>query len=264
MRHGIAAAVHAVDVAGPDGELRRLVLKLYVRDDPSEPDQAAREARILQRVAGHEVPVPQLVALDREGGSCGSPALLMTRLEGHVILRPRSVGAWLRQLAALLATIHAMPIEPTALDRYRTYPLGPDPHPPRGSVNASAWREAIARVAGPPPEERACFIHRDFHPGNVLWEGSRPSAVVDWAQGCWGPPAADIGHCRWNLWYLHGREAADAFLAECGRRAPHDPPYDRYWDLAAALGGHSLRYSDGDQHSLEVAEQIVVAAAGQT
>ena len=263
MRLGIASSVHAVDIVDDEGRLQRLVLKICVRDDPSEPDQAGREATILRLVGAASLPVPRLLAVDREGASCGMPALLMTRLDGHAVLRPRRLSAWIRGLAELLPRIHSIPANPEALGSYETYGIPPDAAPPPSTSQPEAWLEAIARVAGPHPEEPACFIHRDFHPGNVLWVGARTSGVVDWLQGCWGPPAADVGHCRWNLWYLHGREAADAFLAEYRHLAPHDPPYDPYWDLAAALGGHSLRFVHGDRRSLEVAEEIVAAAAAR-
>ena len=70
---------------------QRLVLKLY-RPDPSEPDSAAREARILETLAPHGLPVPRLVAIDREGTDSVWPALLMTRLPGRRRFRPREVG----------------------------------------------------------------------------------------------------------------------------------------------------------------------------
>jgi len=261
MPYGIASSVHAVDVDvdGGDGKVRRLILKLFLRDDPSEPDPAAREARILQVLAGLAVPVPDLVAVDPDGESCGSPALLMTRLPGRVVLRPRSLGSWIRGLAGVLARIHDLAIDPRGLDSYATYAVVPAAVPPALTSQPSAWRRALSRVAGLPPAEPPCFIHRDFHPGNVLWQGSRASGIVDWAHGCWGPPAADLGHCRWNLWYLHGREAADSLLLEYRSLVPGAPAYDRYWDLAAALGGNSLKF-ETDARSRLVAEEIVAAA----
>ena len=260
MRHGIASSVHAVDVVHGDARLQRLVLKIFVRDDPTEPDQAGREARILRIVAAGPIPVPRLLAVDRNGESCGAPAILMTRLDGHVVLRPRRLKSWLRGLAELLHQLHSIRADPAALGRYTTYQLSAGAEPPRSTSQRPAWLQAITRIAATPPEEPACFIHRDFHPGNVLWTGARPSGVVDWLQGCWGPPAADVGHCRWNLWYLHGREAADAFLAEYRQLEPLAAPYDPYWDLAAALGGHSLRFTDGDRRSVDATEEIVAAA----
>lgn len=260
MRHGIASSVHAVMVLDGVGREQRLVLKICVRDDPTERDQAGREAAILQIVAGGQVAAPRLVAVDREGEFCGRPSLLMTRLEGQVILRPRHIQSWIRGLAELLPQIHSVPAQRETLEVYATYGLPVAAAPPPSTAHRAAWEEAIARVAKPAPEEPACFIHRDLHPGNVLWAGSRTAGVVDWLHACWGSPAADLGHCRWNLWYLHGQEAADAFLREYRLLVPGAPPYDPYWDLAAALGGNSLKFSS-DARSLAVAEEIVYSSA---
>lgn len=126
------------------------------------------------------------------------------------------------------------------LPAYRSYGIPDRAAPPAFTQRPELWKRAIEIFKGPAPiGEGACFIHRDFHPGNVLWRRQRPSGVVDWLHGCWGPPTADVGHCRWNIWAMHGRNAADEFLAEYRRLVPEAPPYDRYWDLAAALGGHS-------------------------
>ena len=188
MRHGIASSVHAVDVVHGDAQLYRLVLKIFVRDDPTEPDQAGREARILRIVAGGPIPVPRLLAVDRDGESCGVPALLMTRLDGHVVLRPRRLRSWIRGLAELLHRLHSIRADPATLGRYATYQLPAGAEPPRSTSHRSAWLQAITRIAATPPEEPACFIHRDFHPGNVLWTGGRASGVVDWLQGCGARP----------------------------------------------------------------------------
>ena len=56
-------------------------------------------------------------------------------------------------------------------------------------------------------------MHRDFHPGNVLWPHGRAS-VVDWANACRGPWGCDVAHCRDNLIRIDGQGAADRFLAE--------------------------------------------------
>jgi aminoglycoside phosphotransferase (APT) family kinase protein len=43
------------------------------------------------------------------------------------------------------------------------------------------------------------LVHRDFHPGNVLWRRGTVSGVVDWQAACTGPAVADVAHCRVNL-----------------------------------------------------------------
>ena len=87
-----------------------------------------------------------------------------------------------------------------------------------------------------PAHERR-FIHRDHHPGNVLWQRGAVSGVVDWANASVGSPDADVGHCRLNLAGTLGLGAADRFL-ELHRGLTDRGAYDPYWDVVAALGGH--------------------------
>ena len=76
------------------------------------------------------------------------------------------------------------------------------------------------------------FIHRDFHPLNVLWHQARVSGVVDWVHACRGPIEFDIASCRVNLALTAGIAAADAFTRGLGEIAVG---YDRAWDLDKAL-----------------------------
>ncbi len=69
---GITGIVVALDAPA---DPRRFVLKLY-RPDPDEPDSAGREARILELLAPTALPVPRVVATDREGTHTIWPALL--------------------------------------------------------------------------------------------------------------------------------------------------------------------------------------------
>jgi len=56
------------------------------------------------------------------------------------------------------------------------------------------------------------LLHRDFHPGNVLWRRGTVSGMVDWQGACTGPAAADVAHCRVNL-LTFGIDAAEHFTA---------------------------------------------------
>jgi aminoglycoside phosphotransferase (APT) family kinase protein len=89
------------------------------------------------------------------------------------------------------------------------------------------WERAIALAHAPPPELPERFIHRDFHPGNTLWEGAGLTGVVDWTTGSRGPAAVDLGHLRWNLALDYGQRVADAVL-------PH-PEHHPYYDVVTAL-----------------------------
>ena len=89
------------------------------------------------------------------------------------------------------------------------------------------WERAIALAHAPPPDLPERFIHRDFHPGNTLWEGAELTGVVDWTTGSRGPAAVDLGHLRWNLALDYGQRVADAVL-------PH-PEHHPYYDVVTAL-----------------------------
>jgi aminoglycoside/choline kinase family phosphotransferase len=86
-------------------------------------------------------------------------------------------------------------------------------------------------LAQPAPDAAPCFIHRDYHPTNILFDAGHISGVVDWVNACVGCAAVDLAHCRNNLVCLYGVEAADTFLTSYRTLAAAADPYHPYWDL---------------------------------
>ena len=191
---------------------RRLVLRVLDNDDwlRMEPDLVAHEVAALQHACGGGLPAPQPVAWDEDGQACGVPLLLMTWLPGEVLLRPARLDDWLRRQARALLAIHRRPAQDFGWSWFSW--ARPDPQAPAWSEFPEAWERAIEIATGPAPAAPSCFIHRDFHPVNLLWQGERLSAVVDWVNACRGPAAVDLAHCRGNLVALYGMEVADRFL----------------------------------------------------
>jgi aminoglycoside phosphotransferase (APT) family kinase protein len=236
---GTSSAVHVVHMEDRVGRRSRLVLRRFVRADwlAEEPDVAVREAEALRVLAGtdHGLPLPELVAVDETGAEAGAPAVLITALPGRVDWAPRELGPWLDRLVALLPPIHAVRVPgEVELRPYRPYELGRELAPPRWTRYPRAWARAIAAYEGPAPSAERVFVHRDFHPGNVLWRRGRVSGLVDWANASVGAPEADVGHCRANLAGHSGLAVADDFLARwqavTGRTGYHP-----YWDLAVEV-----------------------------
>jgi aminoglycoside phosphotransferase (APT) family kinase protein len=225
---GMSSAVHALDLA--DG--RALVLRRFVRPEwlEEEPDVPYREPAALELLRDGPLPTPRLVAADPTGAGAGDPAVLMTRLPGAIEWAPADLDGFLRRLAALLPAIHATPIA-AGLPAYEPYALEID-RPPAWTARPEVWERGFAVFDGPPPSDERRFIHRDFHPGNVLWTGAEVTGVVDWASTSVGSPSADVGHCRVNLAGVLGLAAADRFLELAGIA-----DYHPYWDVVAALGG---------------------------
>jgi hypothetical protein len=160
----------------------------------------------------------------------------MTRLDGAIEWSPPDLDAFLQRLAALLPVIHDVAVGPSdAIRSYRPYYLDRELRPPPGATDPAVWERAIEVYAGTPPPGRARFIHRDYHPGNVLWERGEVTGVVDWVNTSVGAPEADVGHCRVNLAERFAGDVADRFLAQyqaVSGRAEYHP----YWDLVAAVG----------------------------
>ena len=196
----------------------------------NEPDLAPHEAANLLKASAIPTPTPDLIAVDEDGSACGLPAVLMTRLPGSVRLIPDDLDTWLRELAEAIAPLHH--VDPG--DHRWTYAPYTDVarlRVPEWSAQPALWAQAIERVQGawPPYAER--FIHRDYHPMNVLWNGDRVSGIVDWPNACRGPAGIDPAWCRMSLSHSHGLDAADRFLDHFCAIAGPDFTYDPFWDL---------------------------------
>ena len=109
--------------------------------------------------------------------------------------------------------------------------------PPAWATEPDVWLQAIELVQGPMPGGQQTLIHRDYHPGNVLWSDRRVSGVVDWVNTSLGSPWADVGHCRVNLAGRFGQNSAERFLDLYRTCDGGDDEYHPYWDAAAAIGG---------------------------
>ena len=206
------------------GDGRELVLRRWARpgwelDDPDL--TAAREVLVLERLADTPVPAPELVAADADAATCDVAALLITRVPGAPIVGRPPLGP----LVTVLAEVHA--VDPEGIPPYRRYYEPERLAVPPWAADRGVWERAIAMAHDEPPLLPDRFIHRDYHPGNTLWEGAELTGIVDWTTGSRGPGAVDLGHLRWNLVVDYGQRVADALL-------PH-PEHHPYYDVVTAL-----------------------------
>jgi aminoglycoside phosphotransferase (APT) family kinase protein len=72
------------------------------------------------------------------------------------------------------------------------------------------WDRAVDVLRSHPPSYEGSFLHRDFHPGNMLFTGAgaelHVTGVVDRVATSWGPADLDVAHCSTALALLHGPE----------------------------------------------------------
>ena len=181
-----SSLLHSIVVESA-GEPRSLVLRRFTNEEwvRREPDVAFREASSVRKAFSSGLPAPELVACDPDGSLCGVPATLVTLLPGEVVLQPGNRSEWVDGLACAAAQIHRIDAEELPW-KYRRFNNEEVFVVPQWSREPEAWKKVIERVQEPPPSYRECFVHRDYHPSNVLWYGDEVSGVVDWVNGCRG------------------------------------------------------------------------------
>ncbi|MGW7212977.1 phosphotransferase family protein [Streptomyces collinus] len=245
LHGGITAEVRKLTVGTADGVTRDLVLRSFTDRfcEVQAEDWLEREAGALGLLSGTGVPAPGLVAVDPTGAHGEYPSLLMTHLAGRVVLDAEGLETRIPLLARQLVAIHA--VRPAEQPRgYVALTTAETVVVPRGA-DAAVWAAAIDVIRRPAPPRRGRFLHRDFHPGNVLFDvppsGSKEArivGVVDWAAASWGPADLDVAHCATNLALLHGPawglrfaeayEEAGGVLAEAASER-------LYWQVRDAL-----------------------------
>ncbi|QEU96715.1 phosphotransferase family protein [Streptomyces kanamyceticus] len=211
LHGGITAEIRRLTIGSRDGGARELVLRTFV--DPffvaAAESLLTREARTLTLLAETGVPTPSLVAVDPTAEHCEYPALLMTHVAGRTILDDEGLEARVPVLASQLVAIHA--VRPAEQPKeYEALTTADTVVPPKGA-DAAAWTAAINVIRKPPPPYEGRFLHRDFQPGNVLFDAppsrtadARITGVIDWPGSCWGPADLDVAHCSTILAALHG------------------------------------------------------------
>ena len=143
----------------------------------------AREVAAMEAARGHGLPVPEVLA---RGMWQERPVVLLSWCSGVTLaaaLRARPWMAWRLGLAfgEMQARIHAVPAPPELAATPRAWMewAGPEAAPLAPVLEASA-----------PPTPR--LLHLDYHPLNVLTDGARITAVLDWTNARAGDPRADV------------------------------------------------------------------------
>jgi aminoglycoside phosphotransferase (APT) family kinase protein len=230
------------------------------RKDPTfTADREAAALERLERIAP-TIPAPRVMGAAVHGEAGEVPAILLTRLPGrprpHDVAPPAVAIAW---LAEQLVEIHAVDesmreVAPPFELFYELRRLAP----PHGTRRPDIWNRALELAGTEPPPRPLTFLHRDYHPGNILWVGPNLTGIVDWTGASWGPPAADLGHLRANLAMDHGPAIAN--FATAAYRAAGGTDYDSaWWDGRMLLDWGPDQEKPTSTESLERIERYLVA-----
>ena len=181
-------------------------------------DPAAREARALELMQRVGVPAPAPIWVGN-GDLFGEPALVVSYIDAEPDLTPSHPFDWAEQLAAVLARIHGVALDPADEELFRPG-VGEDARRiqeapemilehPLGEALLRRLFELQARLV----PTRSVFSHADFWPGNTLWRDGQLAAVVDWEAPATSDPAMDVAYCATDIRHLGMDKVADRFVA---------------------------------------------------
>jgi aminoglycoside phosphotransferase (APT) family kinase protein len=226
LTFGISSDMRLIEVDGIPAVLRQYV-NAFVDELPMAIACEVQALMAARQVLGELVPEP--LAHDATGARSGCPSLIMTYLPGKPVIHDLD----LRQIVEPLALLHSR-AAPKNFPRCHHWFDIDRLAIPHWTRSPETWAELIVAVRGEEPSAEHVFLHRDYHPGNLLWEKGTLSGIADWPASCGGPRGIDVAHARGNLALVDGLAAAEQFLRAYRQVVPsydHDP----WWDIADLL-----------------------------
>ncbi len=275
-----------------NGEIveRGLILR---RDPPASliETERATEYRAYEAFHALGLPVPEPVALERDGGALERPFFIMAEVENcqaGSILAPDPYGAHRdrigRQFWTHLGRIAGA--DPAALGLMDF----------DGAKDVSGcWRhelarwekvidedeaepQPIARAAirwlkrhPPPPAQKIAVVHGDYRSGNFLYDTDGDiRAILDWEMAHLGDPLEDLGWALDPLWAHHDPSHPAGTLARADAIAlweevsglKADPKALLWWEIFASLKGLAIWISAAHEYATRRNDDPVNAFSG--
>jgi aminoglycoside phosphotransferase (APT) family kinase protein len=148
---------------------------------PEQLVTSRREVLVMRAASAGGVPVPRVHA---DGVCEGRPVLLLDWCEGMMVVE--ALGRWTERATALgaicgemLASIHTV-----------TAPVADQGHGWLAWSGLAPDDPLYQRLIAEGRTDR--LLHLDYHPLNILTDGRRMTAVLDWANAHAGDPRADL------------------------------------------------------------------------
>lgn len=188
---GVSAQVMGLEIQRTDGSTQKLVLRRHGDADlRGNPQIAADEFRLLSLLHRAGLPVAAPRFLDQACDLLPTPYLILDFLDGESDFSPSPSPDRPHALAAGLAQIHQIDLDPAILSFLPKPPPSPDQPPLRNGL---------------------ALLHGDFWPGNVLWRAGRLTGIIDWEDARLGDPVADVANSRLEILWAYGVAAMTAF-----------------------------------------------------
>lgn len=215
---GNGQEIWLIDAIDADDTPRGFILRRSAVSGVLDDTDRELEFATLRNLEGRGLPTPRVHWLETEPSVLQRPFFVMDRMPGGspAPRTPDDAAAIARDLGRQLAHLHAaaIPIDHTdvrtttlrEIEKWRARYLArrAGPLPMIGSL--LAWLEAGPPAADVPP----LLLWGDPGPHNILVEGTRISALLDWELSHTGHPIEDLGGA---VWACLGRYPEDEVVA---------------------------------------------------
>ncbi|MCZ6856021.1 MAG: phosphotransferase [Gammaproteobacteria bacterium] len=205
--------------------------------------QVDREYRVMKGLADTDVPVPMMYCLCEDPEIIGTKFYVMEMVEGRLFtetllpsLTPEERGAIYRQLALVLATLHAVDLESVGLEEFgrpgnyyeRQINRWTRQYLASQTEDIQAMTKLMEWLPQNIPEQgETVIVHGDYRLGNTLIHPTEPKlvALLDWELSTLGDGLADLGYVCQDY---HGDSYNDAGLSGADLAALGIPSEDEF------------------------------------
>ncbi len=278
---GASRSTWAFDAVTSDGR-RPLILRIGPPDDVHAGMEL--EARVQAAAAGAGAPVPHVLVADNSTAALGNPFLICEEVKGETIVRrierqlDKAGGAagrqqLLQQCAQALAAIHRADPRDAGLGNQDQLAEWRERLDAMGDTTATfEWAFRWLAAHRPPPSPPH-LVHGDFRMGNLIVDGAKLAAVLDWELVHIGEVYEDLSWFCIRAWRFGapaeraagGLGSVEDFLCayEQAGGAAVDRAAFRWWLVLATLRWGVICRYQAERHLSGQNRSVELAAIGR-
>ncbi|WP_040381191.1 phosphotransferase family protein [Deinococcus aquatilis] len=236
LHGGVSATVTAVELLAPKGQVRTVVVRQYgALDSARNPNIARDEFRLLETLRRAGLAVPEPLAFDDSTSLIPGSLLVSEFVQGTSEFTLSEVPQAAALVARYLVRLHQdvrVDADTAFLPQKMSLPARPTQ--PDDTLSETLIRDALDDF-WPSLTGAGAVIHGDVWPGNVLWDGGKLAAVIDWEDAGISDSLMDVGNARLEWLFFFGEDEMNELTQTYRARSQRDLSALPLFDLYAAL-----------------------------
>ncbi|MDQ2907426.1 MAG: phosphotransferase [Chloroflexota bacterium] len=242
LQGGVSAEVTALEVARPDGQTQKMIVRQHGDVDfRHNPQIAADEFKLLRILQAAGMAAPRPYHLDQSGEIFSTPYVVIEYIEGKTEFALSHIPDLIPQFATHLVRIHALDCSKLDLsflpaqEKIQAEKLRERPAELDESLDEGHIRDVLEAAWPWSQRNPTVLLHGDYWAGNILWRDGQLVGIIDWEDARLGDPLSDLANSRLEILWAFGSDAMQSFTDHYASLSTIDFANLPYWDLCAAL-----------------------------